>query len=147
MKIKALRRKAGMTLIELMVVIVILGTLMTVLYVAVIDSPVTGKVDEFQLSSAKKNIELGLFQFRQKFGRFPTTEEGLDALVNCPSDIPPEKYPANGFMVNRNAIIGPNQQPYQYTNDDGKYKIIYLGKDGQPGGEGENADVDLTELQ
>ena len=146
MKLKALRKKAGLTLIELMVVIVILGTLMTVLFVSLTNNPVDEQARMFQLKTAKRNIELGLFQFRQKFGRFPTTDEGLDALINCPADIPPEKYPASGLLLNQNAIIGPNQKPYHYINEDGKYKIIYLGEDGQPGGEGDNADIDVTEL-
>ncbi|MDH5720741.1 MAG: type II secretion system protein GspG [Spirochaetia bacterium] len=146
MKIKELRKKRGMTLIELMVVIVILGTLMTVLYIGVFQNPVAGQADEFQLKRAKEQIEVGLFQFRQKFGRFPSTDEGLDALINCPPGIPQEKYPSTGLLLNKNAIIGPNQVPYYYINEDGKYKIIYLGKDGQQGGEGENADIDLSEL-
>ena len=146
MKLKELRKKKGMTLIELMVVIVILGTLMAVLYINVIDNPVQGEAARLELKAAKMQLDAALFQFRQKFGRYPNSDEGLGALINCPPDIPQEKYPSNGLLLNKNMVLDPWKNPYYYVSEEGKYAIISLGADGKEGGEGDAADINLSEL-
>ncbi|MDH5716563.1 MAG: type II secretion system major pseudopilin GspG [Spirochaetia bacterium] len=146
MKIKNLKKRRGITLVELMVVIVVLGTLMTVLYFTIADTGITAEAKKVELKTAKYQLDAALFQFKQKFGRYPNADEGLEALVECPPGIEQSKFPEGGFLVNKNLRIDPWKRPYQYTTDGGKYQIISLGADGAVGGEGENADIDLSEF-
>lgn len=141
------RRKQGFTLIEMLMVIAVLGVLMTVLFVSLRGTNLDDRTNQLQLKSAKVQLEAALFQYRQTFGNFPATGDGLRALVE-PIGVSPEKYPSGGFLLNKNALLDPWKHPYQYElTSDGSYRIFSLGSDKQLGGEGSAADIDLSELE
>ena len=131
------RRESGFTLIEVMVVVVILGILATVVVVRVLDKP-----DEARIVKAKQDIlalegALGFYKLDNHV--YPTTDEGIDALVNKPASA--RKYKDGGYIAR--LPKDPWDSPYQYLNPgvNGPIDIYSLGADKQPGGEGANADI------
>lgn len=132
----------GMTLIEIMVVITILGLIATVVTVNVLD-----RLDEAKVSTTRtqiKSIEQALDQFRRDNGFYPSTEQGLQALVEKPSvGRVPKRYPSKGYIKGK---IPQDPWGYDYIyaspgasgND---YEISSLGADGREGGEGVDADI------
>lgn len=147
MKINKIKKRKGITLIELMIVLVILGIVMTALVVNLQDAGPTDAARQIQLKSAKGQLDMALFRFKTQFGRLPSTEEGLKALVEAPPGVD-ENYPSGGFLNNKASLLDPWQNPYAYElTGSSKYKIISYGADGDIGGEGEDADIDLSEIQ
>ena len=131
----------GMTLIEIMVVLTLLGIVMTVLAVNVMGQFESGKVDASRLQM--KNIETALMSFKLKYSRYPSTSEGLSALVTPP---PMKNGRTPGaFMDNADQLTDPWGQPFQYfspaTSGNHDYEIISYGSDGQSGGTGTSADI------
>jgi len=132
------RLQQGFTLIEIMVVVVILGIL-----AALIAPSVIGRIDDAQIVAAKQDIsaiENALKLYRLDNFRYPTTEEGLNALVTRPDD-PQAKWPEDGYLPR--LPKDPWNRPYLYLSPGNKSSIdIYsLGRDGQPGGTGPDADI------
>jgi len=131
------KRQAGFTLLELLIVVIILGLL-----AALVGPRLFGTLDKAKHQIAKTQIELfasGLDMFRLDLGRYPTTDEGLEALVNPPEGL--ERW--NGPYLEKLVSQDPWGRPYVYTSpgEHGEYDIISLGLDGEPGGSGEGADV------
>jgi general secretion pathway protein G len=131
-------RAGGFTLIEIMVVIVIIGIL-----AALIAPNVISRIDEAQIVKVKQDIraiESALKLYRLDRFRYPTTEEGLSALVTAPSDssVP---WPPGGYLDR--IPKDPWDRPYLYANPgkQGEFDIYSLGRDGQEGGEGPDADI------
>jgi general secretion pathway protein G len=128
----------GFTLIELLVVMAILALL-----AALVGPRLFTKVDEGKQKAAQTQI--GLFEqaldiFRLDVGRYPTTEEGLKALREKPSDV--ENW--NGPYLKKEIPKDPWNHDYVYTcpGEEGReYDIISYGQDGAPGGEGNNTDI------
>lgn len=136
---KHLRRRAagsskGMTLIEIMVVLTLLGVVMTVLAVNVMGRLEEGKVDATLLQM--KNIETALLNFKVKYHRYPSTSEGLNSLVN-PPPLKSGRTPG-AFLDNERLLTDAWGQPLQYyspaTSGNHEYEIISTGSDGAPGG-------------
>ncbi|MFP2907701.1 type II secretion system protein GspG [Pyxidicoccus sp. 3LFB2] len=119
------RRSRGMTLIEIMVVITILGLIAAAVGVAVI--PTLGEAREDRAALDIKSIETALKLHYAKTGRFPDTASGLGALVESRTL---EQLPKD-----------PWQNDYVYLNEGGRPVILSYGADGAAGGEGENADI------
>ncbi|WP_164018139.1 type II secretion system protein GspG [Pyxidicoccus trucidator] len=119
------RRSRGMTLIEIMVVITILGLIAAAVGVAVI--PALGDAREDRAALDIKSIETALKLHYAKTGRFPDTSAGLGALVENRTL---EQLPKD-----------PWQNDYVYLNEGGRPVILSYGADGTAGGEGENADI------
>ena len=142
--IKKMRKRRGFTLIELMVVLVVLGGLMGLLVGSLQDSGLDEKQTKLQLQTARSKLELALFDFKSAFGRYPRTDEGLEALVDAPTDVDSSSFPAGGF-VKKPQILDPWGNVFQYSYENGKYSIVTLGADGQEGGEGLNADQSLSD--
>lgn len=142
MKIRKLRKKRGFTLIELMVVLVILGGLMGVLLVVLKDDKAGRLAQETKLKSQYGYIKIALMQFQQKVGRYPTSDEGLDALVNQPAGL--EGW--GGPYMDKRYLTDPWGNKFKYVLDGGKTTIISLGADGREGGEKDDADIDLDKL-
>ena len=139
---KRLRRKRAFTLIELMVVLVILGIL-----AAAIMPNIVGKRDKARRTKAQADIAVieGLLdQFYLDMGRYPTTEEGLRVLFYEPEE-DAEKW--GGPYSKKPIAKDPWGNPYLYESPGTRsslslsYELMSLGKDGQEGGEGYDADI------
>lgn len=129
---------AGFTLLELLVVVVIIGLLAS--FVA---PRYFGQVGKSEVTTAKAQIDaLGtaLDQYRLDTGRFPSTELGLNALVQKPAD----ETKWNGPYLRKSVPLDPWGKSYVYRVPGEKgvdYDLVSLGKDGQPGGTGAAADI------
>jgi len=141
MKNKKISKRRGITLIEMMVVIAIISVIMTIIYVNV-GNVGTGATDQLAIKSSRVKIEAALFGYYSDYRSYPSTDEGLDILVNPPA-LEDGRVPRS--FLQSTDIEDPWKTPYLYENIDGKYRIYSLGADKQPGGEGDNADFDLTE--
>lgn len=126
-----LRRVRGFTLIEVMVVVVILGILAAVLVPKVMDRP-----DEARIVKARQDIralEAAMNLYKLDNYDYPTTDQGIEALVNKPDSAPePPRWKAGGYIDR--LPQDPWQQPYQYLNPGvhGSIDIYSLGPDRQP---------------
>ena len=136
----AYRRIRAFTLIEVMVVIAILAILAALIVPKVMSRP-----DEARVVAAKQDIAAlmqALKLYRLDTKRYPTTEQGLQALVVKPSQTPvPDNWKAGGYV--EKLPLDPWGKPYQYLNPGlhGEIDVFSYGADGVPGGEGFDADV------
>ncbi len=131
-------RRAGFTLLELLVVIVIIGLL-----AAYVGPKLFAQLGKSEVTIAKaqmESFEKSLDTFRLDVGRYPSAEEGLGALMTAPPAVVGKW---NGPYLKKVVPMDPWGNPYQYRAPGAKseYEIVSLGKDGQPGGTGENADL------
>jgi general secretion pathway protein G len=131
------RRAAGFTLLELLVVLVILGLL-----VGIVAPRFFGQVGKSETKVAKAQIralEDALDQYRVDTGHYPTTEQGLAALMSPPSG----EAKWQGPYLKKALPNDPWGNAYQYRlpGEHGDYDLLSLGKDGQAGGSGEAADI------
>ena len=138
------RARAGFTLIEIMAVVLIIGLLSTIVGAAIFRQIDRAKVTaaKAQLTSLEGVLEL----YRMDNGRFPTTEQGLAALVSVPTIDPvPRNYPAGGYLKDGRLPNDPWDEPYHYempgTNNPHAFDLWSLGADHAPGGEGVDADI------
>jgi general secretion pathway protein G len=129
----------GFTLIEIMVVVVIIGLL-----AAVVTQQLMGNVDDAQVSKAKQDIrvmETALTLYRLDNFRYPTTEQGLDALVRKPADPNLNNWKTGGYVKRISKDPWGRDYLYASPGEHGEFDIATLGADGQPGGEEANADI------
>jgi general secretion pathway protein G len=132
----------GFTLIEIMVVVIILGLLASVAVPAVMDALGTATVKKARADMAAMQTSLKMYRM-QNFA-YPTTEQGLEALVTKPTLAPiPRNYKSSGYI--EKLPKDPWGNDYQYTSpgDGHEYDVSSLGGDGISGGEGENADLSI----
>jgi general secretion pathway protein G len=135
----------GFTLIELMVVIVILSIL------AVYMAPrLVGRDDQARQLRAKVDIEAletALKLYRLDTGTYPTTQQGLEALTIQPEGV--RNWRSGGYLEKGRLLKDPwgNEYIYLSPGTHGEFDIISYGADGQPGGEGVNADIRNWELE
>lgn len=130
-------RQLGFTLLELLVVMVILGLLAGYVapkYFAQVGKSET-KAARVQIESLEKSFDM----YRLDTGHYPTSEQGLEALVTRPQNEP--KW--SGPYLKKAVPQDPWGRPYAYKfpGEHGDYDIYSFGKDGQPGGQGDNADI------
>ena len=135
------RRQAGFTLIEIMAVVIIMGLLMGVVGVTVF-----GRVDEARIATTKiqiRQVENALEFYRMDSSRYPSTEEGLQALIEAPAGA--RRYPPGGYLKNRDGLLDPWGQPFQYRSpgqhNEHTFDLWSQGADGAPGGTGLNAEI------
>ena len=131
------RKQRGFTLFEILVVITILGLL-----VALVGPRLFGKVSGAMQKAAKAQTELfgtALDTFRLDVGRYPTTDEGLKALLEKPSGL--ETW--QGPYLRKEIPLDPWKRPYVYKcpGDHGDFDLLSYGLDGTEGGEGDNQDI------
>jgi general secretion pathway protein G len=130
----------GFTLIEIMVVVVIIGLL-----AAVIVPQVVSRVEEARVAKAKQDIasiETALTMFRLDNSKYPGTDQGLAALSAQPTDPSIRHWRPGGYVKRVSKDPWGNDYQYVYPGTHGgEYDLYSLGADGQPGGDGNNADV------
>ena len=127
----------GFTLMELLVVLAILGLLMGLVGPQVLNQLGGAKTKTAALQIA--DLEQTLEMYKLDVGRFPNTQQGLDALVNKPAGV----VGWNGPYLKSDVPLDPWNGDYVYTypGEHGDFDIVTYGQDGAPGGDGENADV------
>ena len=133
-------RDRGLTLIELMVVVVILSILAVVIVPRVIDRPDQARVARARADIAALSAALNLYRLDN--GAYPTTEQGLPALASRPTTPPvPSNWAQNGYIDRIPA--DPWGRPYQYLvpGVHGQFDVFSLGADGRSGGTGTDADI------
>lgn len=135
------RRQSGFTLIEIMVVVVILAILGTFAVTNIIDNPDKARVTKAQHDI--RTIESALEMYKLDNFNYPSSEQGLAALVQRPSGNPePRNWKAGGYM--KSIPKDPWGNDYIYIGPEdtgGRIQIISLGADGQTGGDGLSADI------
>ena len=137
---RATSRHAGFTLIEIMVVVVIMGVL-----AALLVPRLMGRTDDARILAAKQDIATlmqALKLYRLDNQRYPTTEQGLQALIARPTNGPqPANWKTGGYIDRLNK--DPWGNPYQYASPGTRSEvdIFSYGADGQPGGSGNDADI------
>ncbi|MES1930517.1 general secretion pathway protein G [Salinisphaera dokdonensis CL-ES53] len=137
---KMARAQRGFTLIEIMVVVVILGILAALVVPQIISRP-----DEARVAKARQDIravESALKLYRLDNFRYPSTEQGLAALVDKPTTQPePRNWKSGGYLDR--IPTDPWGDVYHYRNpgEHGEIDVYTLGRDGRPGGEESDADI------
>jgi len=137
-----MRLARGFTLIEIIVVITIMAIM-----AALIVPRVVGRTDDARIAAARQDIATlmnSLKLYRLDNGRYPTTEQGLRALVEKPTVDPiPQNWKAGGYLDSTAVRKDPWGNDYQYLNPGlhGEVDVMSFGRDGQPGGEGPDADI------
>ena len=133
-------RQSGFTLIEVMVVILIIGIMAALVVPKVMSRP-----DEARITAARQDIATitqALNLYRLDNGRYPSTEQGLLALVKKPTQAPiPTNWKSNGYLDR--VPKDPWGSPYRYLQPGlhGEIDVFSLGADGAAGGEGSDADI------
>lgn len=132
----------GFTLLEMIVVVAVIGTL-----AAIVGPALFRNVGDANVSAARSQIEmlgLALETYRLDNHQYPATAQGLDALVERPDvGTPPTNW--RGPYLRRAVPLDPWGHPYEYSSpaalSGGGFDLYTLGRDGEPGGEGEDADI------
>ena len=138
----------GFTLIELMVVIVILGILAGLIVPRIMGRPEEAK--QLKAKMTIESLETSLRLYKLDNGSYPTTEQGLQALVERPDtgDIP-QKWREGGYLEKGKVPKDPwgNEFVYLSPGVNGEYDIVSYGSDGVSGGEGKDMDINSWELE
>lgn len=131
----------GITLIELLVVLSIIALISALVVVNILPERDRAAVKKAQIDIS--TIESALDQYRLDMLTYPSTRDGLDALVRAPANHPRAAEFRPGGYLRKGAPLDPWGNPYQYRfpGERGPVDVYSLGADGEPGGEGLNADI------
>jgi general secretion pathway protein G len=138
----------GFTLIEILVVLVILGIL-----AGLIAPRIMGKPEEARRTKAAlqiRSLESALKMYKLDSGVYPSTEQGLDALVKKPeTGIVPKKWREGGYLESSKVPMDPWGNPFVYVSpgEHGDFDLSSYGRDGEKGGDGDNADINGWEIE
>lgn len=144
MKSNQHKQRKGFTLIEIMAVIIIIGFLM-----AMVATNIVGKTDKARVITTKaslKTLHNAIVEFKMDTGRFPSEEEGLEVLIEAPSDV--LNYEEGGYLQSTEvpADAWGREFIYQRYPESGKpFVVISYGADGEPKGENYDADLRSTD--
>ncbi|MBZ0224346.1 MAG: type II secretion system major pseudopilin GspG [Dokdonella sp.] len=132
----------GFTLIEILVVVVILGILAAIVVPKVMDRPGEARIVKAHQDISSIGSALNLYKLDNY--AYPSTEQGLEALIAKPTGQPEAANWKGPYLQARSVPKDPWGRPYQYASpgQHGDFDISSFGADGKPGGEGEAADVD-----
>ncbi len=140
---KAKRAMSGFTLLEIMVVVAIIGLLAAVIVPNVIGQGEAAKVDLTKANMGKIVQQLDLYKFNN--GSYPTSEEGLNGLVERPNSA--RKWPDGGYLPKVPLDAWNNDYVYISPGVEGPFDLLSMGSDGVEGGEGSDADINWREVQ
>jgi len=146
--LQQIRSMRGFTLIELMVVIVILGILAGLIVPRIMGRPEEAKQLKAKLTI--ESLETSLRLYKLDSGAYPTTEQGLQALVERPdTGNVPKGWREGGYIEKGRVPLDPWDNEFVYLSPGvhGDYDIISYGGDGVPGGEGKDMDINSWELE
>jgi general secretion pathway protein G len=134
------KNEQGFTLVELMVVIVILGLLATIVAINVL--PATGRASADKARADIATIEQAIEMYRLDNLTYPSTTDGLQALVAPPPGMAqPQRYRQGGYIKRLPDDPWGNPYRYVYPGQRGAFDVFSYGADNKEGGEGENADI------
>ncbi len=137
------RQQRGFTLIEILVVVVILGILGAIVVPQLLSNPDKARVQAAQTDIQRLAGALDIYRLDNL--QYPSTEQGLEALVTRPSGFPePKNYDPEGYV--KKIPEDPWGSQYVYERSDAKFQLYSLGADGAEGGEGLNADIRYADL-
>jgi general secretion pathway protein G len=139
------KQQSGFTLIEIMVVVVIIGIL-----AALVGPRLFGQVDRARVEAAK--AEISTIENAMKFYRldnftYPSSEQGIEALVTKPNDPNVKNWNPGGYLERMPSDPWGNAYLYLSPGNQGEIDVYTLGADGAPGGEGNNADIGNWDLE
>ncbi len=140
-----LGKNDGFTLIEIMVVVVILGILVGIVVPRIMDQPGKAKIVKAKIQI--EGITSALKMYKLDNGSYPTTEQGLLALVEAPSGV--KKWRKGGYLEKGKVPKDPWGNDFVYLSPGvyGDFDLYSYGADGVPGGEDENQDINNWELE
>ena len=140
---KKVHRARGFTLLEILTVVIILGLLLSIVVPTVI-----GRGDEARVTVAKadiRSIANAMELYRMDNSHYPSTQQGIAALVQKPSGYPePRQWGPEPYI--KKMPTDPWGNPYIYLNDGVIYEVLSLGADGEEGGDGVSSDIALSQL-
>ena len=136
-------RTSGFTLVEILVVIAIISLLAGVVLLNI--APQIGMGSQAAAKAQIQVLSSAATTYRMAHGRYPTQQQGLEALVRKPAQEPiPVNYPESGYLSGRSVPLDPWKNPYIYLcpgRQNEPFEILSYGADGEPGGSGADADV------
>jgi general secretion pathway protein G len=147
LRVVLLNNQRGMTLIEILAVLTLLGLIATFLF-----RQIGGKLDEGKVEATKiqmQTVRGSLEDFKRHCNRYPTSEEGLNALVQKPAGQPEcKRYRPGGYTDDGKIPVDAWEQPFTYKSPDNgrSYEIISYGADMTEGGEGYGTDISSKDL-
>ncbi|MDA9793266.1 type II secretion system major pseudopilin GspG [Bacteriovoracaceae bacterium] len=134
----------GMSLIEILIALTLLGFTATFIAGKVFD-----RLNEGSVQTAKiqvKKLEERLMEFRRHCGKYPTSDQGFDALIEKPATGECKRYAPGGYIQGGKIPIDPWDNEYVFDSDGKTYEIISYGADGVEGGDGYDKDISSKDL-
>ncbi|EOX3368880.1 type II secretion system major pseudopilin GspG [Vibrio cholerae] len=142
---KKMRKQTGFTLLEVMVVVVILGILASFVVPNLLGNK--EKADQQKAVTDIVALENALDMYKLDNSVYPTTDQGLEALVTKPTNLEPRNYREGGYIKRLPKDPWGNDYQYLSPGDKGTIDVFTLGADGQEGGEGTGADIGNWNIQ